>query len=98
VTATGGPTVDGAITATGALDGGGRNSHAIVVPDHTTATITVTPSAREDVIAEFDGLTFDDGLFGEPESFQVTGPKRSKLIIYSTFNHGPGQYSISVTS
>lgn len=94
----GDPTVDGAASATAALAGGARNSHDIVVPAGITATVTVTPSAREDVILKYEGLEFDDALFGQPEAVQITGPKHLTMSVYSTFNHEPGTYTISVTS
>jgi len=94
----GGPTIDGAATVTGTLAGVVRQPHDLLVPDGITATVTVTPDPREDVIISYDGLTFNDALFGEPEVVQVTGPKHLTFRVYSFFKNGSGKYSISVTS
>lgn len=88
--------VDGEQTVEGTISGDEPNFHQLAVPDGEVALVTVTPTTDDfDLVLTGGGRSFDDGLAGQPETVEVTGPGTFELSVVG-YQAATGSYTVTI--
>lgn len=88
--------VDGEQTVEGTIGSDEPNFHQLAVPDGEVALVTVTPTTDDfDLVLTGGGRSFDDGLAGQPETVEVTGPGTFELSVVG-WQGATGSYTVTI--